>query len=175
MPQIIIINRAVPGSGKSTMSKAIQDILVAGGYSCKIHSTDEYHMIDGEYKFDPSKIGHYHSENYREFTKSVKQAFDCVICDNTNIKDKDAKPYAEVISYVKPLVIVLYFVSDSLDNHIARNVHKVPSDVIQNMSNALNNAKNIGEKINIMIRPDTFKQDLQAIPTWIKSLIASDC
>jgi adenylate kinase family enzyme len=50
--------RGIPGSGKSTTAKKL------AGETGKIHSTDNYFMVDGEYKFDPSKIREYHEANF---------------------------------------------------------------------------------------------------------------
>ncbi len=50
--KFVIINRAVPSSGKSTISRIISEGLAKMGYIMKIHSTDEYFMFDGKYVFD---------------------------------------------------------------------------------------------------------------------------
>ena len=47
MKKILYLLRGVPGSGKSTVAQNI------GGTHFE---TDKYFMVDGEYKFDPTKL-----------------------------------------------------------------------------------------------------------------------
>ena len=51
MKKILYLLRGVPGSGKSTVAQNI------GGTHFE---TDKYFMVDGEYKFDPTKLKQYH-------------------------------------------------------------------------------------------------------------------
>ena len=44
--------RGVPGAGKSTFAKNL---------GCTHFETDEFFMVDGEYKFDPSKLKEAHA------------------------------------------------------------------------------------------------------------------
>ena len=59
----VIINRAVPGSGKTTIARCITNALQDAGLQVANHSTDEFFMHDGRYCFDISKLHDYHQEN----------------------------------------------------------------------------------------------------------------
>ena len=56
----VIINRAVPGSGKTTIARCITQALRSVGLQVINHSTDEFFMHDGRYCFDISKLHKYH-------------------------------------------------------------------------------------------------------------------
>ena len=53
----LILLRGVPGSGKSTTAK----LLGAGGAGYAHFEADQYFMVDGEYKFDPTKLKEAHT------------------------------------------------------------------------------------------------------------------
>lgn len=53
----VLINRAVPGSGKTTFAKNIFAAVSSAGSSIAVHSTGEYFMHDGRYMFDASILG----------------------------------------------------------------------------------------------------------------------
>jgi tRNA uridine 5-carbamoylmethylation protein Kti12 len=53
----LILVRGVPGSGKSTTAK----LLGAGGAGYAHFEADQYFMVDGKYKFDPTKLKEAHS------------------------------------------------------------------------------------------------------------------
>jgi len=95
----VIINRAVPGSGKTTISKSIMRHLKAKGLSLSIHSTDDFFMIDGKYYFDITKLYEYHLLNIRNFEHSLQNKTDIVICDNTNIAPWQTKLYSDLARF----------------------------------------------------------------------------
>ncbi len=65
--KIVYILRGVPGSGKSTRA------ALFAGTSGIIHSTDSYFYKNGEYLYDPSKLGEYHDKNYEAFCISLSK------------------------------------------------------------------------------------------------------
>lgn len=71
MKKTVIINRAVPGSGKTTITNCIVEKLEEKGIDVRVHSTDEYFMVNGKYVFELEKLGAYHLKNLVEFEKSV--------------------------------------------------------------------------------------------------------
>ncbi|MCA9363772.1 ATP-binding protein [Candidatus Kaiserbacteria bacterium] len=81
--------RGVPGSGKSTIARRL------AGENGVIHSTDDYFMVDGEYRFDPEKLREHHDANHKAFCESVIAGFEVVICDNTNTQPWHFKRYVE--------------------------------------------------------------------------------
>lgn len=169
--KVAIINRAVVGSGKSTMAKAIADVVGA----CVIHSTDDYFMEGGEYKFNPSKLGEYHTLNFEAFKRDCQDDIDCVICDNTNIITDHCKAYVEVAKENGYKVIQLFFEPDSLENHLTRNAHNVPKEGIERMIFGLKgNRGHIGEDFAWVIKPNEFKEELVRIPQEINNVISKN-
>ena len=79
----VLINRAVPGSGKTTFAKNIFATVSAAGLSIAVHSTDEYFMRDGRYVFDVSRLGDYHRRNLVVFKESLARGVDVVVKGKT--------------------------------------------------------------------------------------------
>ncbi len=47
--KLVIINRTIPGGGKTSLTKQIEELAKNLGYSISVHSTDEYFIqIDEE-------------------------------------------------------------------------------------------------------------------------------
>lgn len=149
--QKLVLMRGLPGSGKSTLARDIAlDHLHYGGSSVSICSTDDYHMVDGEYVFQPDKLGHFHKMNQEKVRNQIRAGVELVIVDNTNIKRKDMKPYidaAEEFKYsIEEVVVGKEVLRPSLEDAnphrfmdyilmcAQRNTHGVPRDVIEKMA-----------------------------------------
>ncbi len=85
----VYIMRGVSGSGKSTKAREL------AGTTGMIHSTDDYFMKDGVYKFDPRLLGRNHMRNFSAFKDSLNRNVLIVICDNTNSRHWEYKKYEE--------------------------------------------------------------------------------
>lgn len=90
----LVVMRGVPGSGKSYAARKLADADWDNSIIC---STDSYFVNygHGTYKFDPSKLGKFHSNNLRDAIQCMASGFLNVIIDNTNITRKDFAPYVE--------------------------------------------------------------------------------
>ena len=150
--RVLVILRGVPGSGKSTIAHniydtvsngcALSDVGVVRIYSAVICSTDDVCTMlnGGKYKFDPTRLGLYHSINQSVAHACMKQGIDCVIIDNTNIKHRDYEQYvatAQIYGYtiVKYKVGVTDFTNfpTLADDYRHRNTHGVPLNTILRM------------------------------------------
>lgn len=80
----VTVLRGISGSGKSTWASE-QDV--------PIFSTDAYFLVDGIYRYDPTKIGEYHNRNFRAFLEAVWQKEPWIIVDNTNVCAWEYSPY----------------------------------------------------------------------------------
>ena len=58
--------RGLPGSGKSTKAKKI------AGHFGIVYSTDDFYMVNGEYKYDPKMIGEYHEKNFKRTVEAME-------------------------------------------------------------------------------------------------------
>lgn len=125
--KIAYIMRAVPGSGKSTIAK------ILAGTMGVIHSTDEYFMVDGEYRFDPTLLGRYHDENFAAFCRSMGAGVPIVICDNTNSAHWHYERYAEAASKAGYKVVYVVIPHPTPEVTASRTIHNVPAHTIQRM------------------------------------------
>lgn len=157
---VAFIMGGVPGSGKSTAARAIaqssdgseffvhKSVTYWGHpvydslgelvekdtvFSAAIHSTDQYFMKDGEYKFNPRQLGIFHNANFKAFRKSCEAGIPVVICDNTNTTRKEWNKYASCADNRGYIVAHVTLPHPSIDEAAARNTHGVPKDSIKKM------------------------------------------
>ena len=127
--KIMYIMRGLPGSGKSSVAREL-------GKGGAILSTDDFFMIEGEYKYDPSMIGYAHTWNQGRADQAIKAGVSPIVIDNTNVAGWQAKPYVEravANGYrveVKEPTTSWKFNAEELAE---KNTHEVPLDVIQQM------------------------------------------
>ena len=146
-----IIMRGIPGSGKTTAAKDLASGFgkIPGGFlteSCvtyfvtddgkkiaAIHSTDEFFMKDGEYRWTQSDLHRNHTANHKAFCESMKNKIPLVICDNTNSTRKEFWRYKSAAEENNYLVSFHELPHPTVAEANARNTHNVPSDVIKKM------------------------------------------
>ena len=130
------IMRGIPGSGKSTVANRLAHQVIIPS---AIHSTDKYFMVDGVYKFDPTKLREYHQKNLEAFKKSLDELPSLpfyeavVICDNTNIKKSQYQPYVDAAKAAGYCVAFVVMPMPEAEIAAARNKHGVPLEVIKRM------------------------------------------
>lgn len=117
----LILLRGLPGSGKSTLAKRI----------CNQHvEADMFFLLDGEYKFNSSKLKEAH-EWCREKTESwMKDGYNVVV-SNTFTQEWEMESYyqlAKKYDYQVHTIIVE-------NRHDGKNIHGVPDDKLQQMKN----------------------------------------
>jgi predicted kinase len=127
MNKILYIVRGLPGSGKSTFAKSL------GG----IHSeADQFFMVDGEYKFDGSKIKDAHKWCQNEVNSAMilnhtTNLNNVIVVSNTFTQEWEMQPYLDMAKdwgYTVFSVIVE-------NRHGGVNVHSVPDDKLEMMKN----------------------------------------
>ena len=129
--KLALILRGVTGSGKTTLVEKLKEIILDKEIS--VHSTDSFFMKDGEYVFDPSKLGEYHQANMESFQKSVSKGTDIVILDNTCTKNWEYEKYAQFAKDNNYIVVAIRFAPGSIEDHLSRNSHGVPKEIIERM------------------------------------------
>jgi len=154
------IMRGIPGSGKSSTARVlaqsmgdgefwVQDGVTYLGHRTEysrysedpfeskilatIHSTDEFFMEKGVYRFNPKLLGRYHRKNFLAFKNSLERDVGVVICDNTNIKEWDFKKYLKEASSYGYATAVVTMPHPKPIIAAERNTHGVPQDVIEKM------------------------------------------
>ena len=137
----VIINRAVPGSGKTTITNCIVNYLKQNNIKVSVHSTDEYFMVNNRYMFDIEKLSDYHEKNFDTFKKSILDNTDVVICDNTNIAPWQTQPYTNIAREYGYQIIFLTLNPRELEKHIESqkvtpekpDAHEVNKEVLEMM------------------------------------------
>ena len=114
----VLINRAVPGSGKTTFAKNIFAAVSSAGFSIAVHSTDEYLMHDGRYMFDASILGECHRRNLAAFKKSLADGIDLVVMDNTNLHPWETEPYTNAARAAGYQIILMNFMPREFEKHM---------------------------------------------------------
>lgn len=127
MEKILFIVRGLPGSGKSTFAKTL------GGTHFE---TDNFFMVDGEYKFDVTKLKAAHewcqnSVNTAMILNITTDLNNTIVVSNTFTQEWEMKPYfdmAETYGYRVFSLIVE-------NRHGGVNQHGVPEDKLEIMKN----------------------------------------
>lgn len=106
----------------------------------RVFSTDSFFMVDGEYQFDPSKLGEYHALNLAKATRYMESFGPnsdalCII-DNTNTQSWEYEKYEEVAKengFMVQVITVEWNIND-IPLYAKRNSHGVPEDAIYRMA-----------------------------------------
>ncbi len=181
----VIINRAVPGSGKTTISRCIAQAVKTADLNAAIHSTDDYFLTSsGTYDFIPEKLGEYHQKNLDAFCADIKKGIDVVINDNTNLSSWQSEPYIEAGRNAGYQIIVIEYEPRSLDEHVESQIltenrpdaHGVPKEtIIKMISDYHEFKKSFPEHYNadfvIKILPHEFHSTKKSIGGSILNLI----
>ena len=141
MKKTVIINRAVPGSGKTTITKCILKALEEKNISSAIHSTEEYSMENGKYVFDVKKLKDFHDQNLVEFNASLDKKVNVVICDNTNLLPWQSEPYTNLARKYDYQIIFISLDPRDLEKHVLAqqvtiekpDAHSVSREVLKEM------------------------------------------
>jgi len=137
----VIINRGIPGSGKSTIARQIKDSLSVYNYNVAIHSTDDYFIKNGKYTFTVKKAGVNHKKNQNAFLADLRAGVDIVICDNTNISPDQTSFYTQAAREYGYFVTYLSFHPRDLESHVSSQFsiqnpylsHRVPREIMSSM------------------------------------------
>lgn len=121
--------RGLPGSGKSTLAKRLGGEQPQGsGYSMGIphFEADQYHMVDGEYRFDINRLGKAHEYCFTHTSNYLSNGYS-VIVSNTFTRSREIRPYLDLATIYKARVMIIECQGEY------GSIHNVPEDTMQNM------------------------------------------
>ena len=121
-PKLILI-RGIPGSGKSTFARFIQSL----DPTYLVCEADQYFVdIEGEYKYDPSKIKEAHEWCQDRVTHSLAFGKPTIVA-NTFVRKWELQPYIDMATEFNiPYSIITM-------NGKFNSIHNVPRSVINRM------------------------------------------
>lgn len=130
----VIILRGCSGTGKSTWTRN-----EAQSYGrVQVFSADHFFEdSEGNYNFDPSKLGDAHGLCLRTFATQLMledvledNSKTTMVIDNTNTTAVEVAPYAQLaLAYKRPLKIVTLLCDPEIAH--ARNAHEVPFKTVK--------------------------------------------
>lgn len=119
--------RGLPGAGKSTLARQL---------GCTHFETDSFFMVDGEYKFDPSKLKDAHkwcqNEVHNAMILNVTAGdHSDIVVSNTFTQDWEMEPYVELANSWGYRVFSIIVEN----RHGGVNKHGVPEEKLEQMKN----------------------------------------
>lgn len=135
---VFIVMRGLPGSGKSSVSKRVQELFQAQNTQVVRICTDEIlEMCEGDYFWAGYKMSLYHGIAYNIARGAFNHDVPVVILDNTNIRTKDFESYmfdARQKGYLVRVFTVGSFDESAIQAAVKRNSHNVPEYAIRRMA-----------------------------------------
>lgn len=122
----ILILRGLPGSGKNTFAEE-------HGY--KVVDSDSFFMVDGEYRFDPSRLDESHAKCFHTYLKLLANDVRRIAVCNTNITRAQYTPYVLAARAMgRGDDLAMLHTRCDIETAIDRNIHNVPPHVIGAMN-----------------------------------------
>ena len=141
----LIVLRGLPGSFKSTLANSFKE------EGAVVFSTDNFFMVNGEYKFTPELIKEAHTWNKMNALKAMFSSFPFIVIDNTATKWYEVEDYVNMglkygyeIDFLEPDNPDRF----NVDLCFERNTHNVPKEVIQRMKDRWETTENFYEKLS---------------------------
>ena len=117
--------RGVCGSGKSSFAKELADSDLVS----RVIEADQFFIgLDGEYKFNPSKLSDAHAWCQSETRLNLSLGYSVAV-SNTSTTEKEVEVYRKIAEETGAK-----FISLVMENrHNGVNIHNVPAEKIQQM------------------------------------------
>lgn len=124
---IIVLIQGLPGSGKSTLASHLSEDLFWNYYEA-----DMYFMVNGEYLYNPKKLGDAHHWCQFAAKDAIENHEGCIV-SNTFASDKELQPYYDMAEKNGSKVILIRMCTNF------GSVHNVPTEAITRMRNKMKN------------------------------------
>lgn len=123
----LFILRHVPGAGSSTLGS-----IIAQQY----YEADMYQYVNGEYKFDPVKVGYCHKRCQDDVELSMQNGVLTIAISNTNTTERELVPYYDLAKKYGYTVFCLVVEN----RHNGKDIHSVPEYKLIEMEQKLRNS-----------------------------------
>lgn len=125
--RIFLLLKGVSGAGKSSYAEYME-YLFSTDYNkdCIICTADEYFEQDGEYKFDPTKLGAAHNYCFNKFLDGIKNKIELVIVANTSTRESECSKYLDAARAHGYTIFSL--VVENVNG--TKSVHNVPEETL---------------------------------------------
>jgi predicted kinase len=122
----LILLRGLPGSGKSSLAKALSE---NGKYP--VYSVDDYFTdADGNYQFDFEKNHLAYKQCEQRTRLAMQNGIQKIFLDNTFTLEWEMEPYFKLAAEFKYRVYVV-----TVENrHQGKNIHQIPEEQIKKMA-----------------------------------------
>jgi len=133
--KLLLILRGLPGSGKSTFSKAVIEEAQKNGLTFARFCTDDYWQIHG--RFNPVELPAAHAWNFNRAATAMIDGINVVIIDNVNKKREQFSNYSifgEAHGYEVVTKVIGEFTDKAILEYFHRNLHNVPLHTIVKMA-----------------------------------------
>ena len=99
-------------------------------------SADYFHMVAGEYRFDPKNVPASHRACLEDYLDQLQRGDAEIVVDNTNTTLVELAPYVRLAEVYRREYKIMYLLCD-VETAIKRNVHEVPANTILTMQRNL--------------------------------------
>lgn len=119
----LYIVRGAPGSGKTTLGNRLK----AGGLVRFVISADDYMVdVDGNYLFEPARLGDCHKLCLQAVTAAMQDGESVAVC-NTFTRIWEMQPFVDLAAKMQADLYVV-----RCEGRF-KNVHGVPAEVVEKM------------------------------------------
>lgn len=123
----LVVYRGLPGSGKSTSAKKLQESLIQQGETVAYYEADMYWIgEDGQYHFDPNRLGDAHAWCRNKVREALRNC-NVVIVANTNLTKKEMDLWQQIAISENAKMEAFHMKT------MFGNIHGVPEETIEKM------------------------------------------
>ena len=121
MKKSLILVRGIPGSGKTTFAE-----MLAKSLHAQVFSADDYFLVDGQYKFNATKLGEAHTLCVQNTEDAMWGQEPIIFVANTFTTPREMKVYFDIAAKYGYDVFSIIIEN----RHGNANIHSVPGKTL---------------------------------------------